>query len=349
MRSLIGQTLLTVVIGATGVAAFWAIHLPLPFLFGPMAACLLAALLRAPLRGFGQVSIGARSILGVAIGASLTPDLLDRLPEMLASLAIVPVYIASIALIGIPFFERVCGFDRKTAFYAAMPGGAADMTLFGQQAGANLRQLSLVHVTRLLVIMVVAPIVMVKFYGANLSHPVGEPAAALPVSELLMMIGAAVLGWKGGERIGLFGSAIIGPLVVAAVLSLAGLLHARPPKEALLAAQFLIGTGIGVSYVGVTFRELRETIVGGATFVLILALLAAAATEIVTLSGLAPPTEGFLAFTPGGQAEMAMLAILSGADLGFVIAHHLVRVMLVILGAPILFRVLARGKLGDGR
>ena len=60
-----------------------------------------------------------------------------------------------------------------------------------------------------------------------------------------------------------------------------------------------------------------------------------------------PAAAVFLAFAPGGQAEMTVLAIVAGADLGFVIAHHLVRVVLVITGAPVaarLFRVRDRDK-----
>lgn len=333
---------MTLALAAAGVAVFAALGLPLPFLFGPMAACLLAALAGAPLRGLGQVSVAARTVLGVAIGAAVTPALIERVPQMLASVALVPVYIGVIALVGVPFFRRVCGFDPVTAFYAAMPGGAADMTLFGQEAGANVRQLSLVHATRLLVIMVVAPVVLVQLYGVTLNHPIGLPAAEISVAQMALMVAVALIGWKGGERLGLFGAAILGPLILGAALSLAGVLTQRPPREALLAAQFLIGIGIGVSYVGVTLRELRDTVAGGAAFVLILAALAAVVTEIVTLSGLAPPVEGFLAFTPGGQAEMSMLAIIAGADLGFVVLHHLTRILIVILGAPVLFRLLER-------
>ncbi|MDQ2066122.1 AbrB family transcriptional regulator [Xinfangfangia sp. CPCC 101601] len=333
------RQILTLAIAALGVMAFQLLSLPLPFLFGPMAASLVAALLGANLAGLGQISVGARSILGVAIGASVTPALVAQVPQMLASMALVPIYILLIGLIGVPYFRKICRFDRVTAFYAAMPGGAADMVLFGQEAGANVRQLSLVHATRLLVIMIVAPIVLVQIYGVALNHPIGQPVGEIPLAELAIMIAAALIGWKGGERIGLFGAAILGPLIVAMILSLTGLLHFRPPREALLAAQFLIGMGIGVSYVGVTLRELRDTVAGGAAFVIILAILAAAMTEIVTLTGLGPPVEGFLAFTPGGQAEMSMLALITGADLGFVIVHHLTRILLVIMGAPLLFRL----------
>jgi uncharacterized membrane protein AbrB (regulator of aidB expression) len=67
-------------------------------------------------------------------------------------------------------------------------------------------------------------------------------------------------------------------------------------------------------------------------------VLAALFTELVVLLGLAPPVDGFLAFAPGGQAEMTVLAIIVGADLGYIIVHHLTRVLLVITGAPLVAR-----------
>ncbi len=60
---------LTLILAAAGTAFFWWLDLPLPFLFGPMAACLAAALSNVPIKGFGQVSVAARTILGVAVGA----------------------------------------------------------------------------------------------------------------------------------------------------------------------------------------------------------------------------------------------------------------------------------------
>jgi hypothetical protein len=329
----------TVGFAAIGVAAFWAMGMPLPFLFGPMAACLIAALAGAKLRDLGQISVAARTILGVTVGASVTPDLIHQLPTMAASVALIPIYIAIIALIGVPFFQRICGFDRVTAYYAAMPGGLQDMVIFGQAAGGNVRTLSLVHATRVLIIVTIAPIVLTQLYGVPLNKPIGAPASTIPLHEIGLMIVAALVGWKGGEKIGLFGASILGPMILAAVFSLTDLIHMRPPKEAILTSQYFIGMGIGVYYVGVTLRELRQIVAAGVAFVLLLAVLAAIFTEIVTLTGLAPPVEGFLAFAPGGQAEMTVLAIVSGADLGFVVVHHLTRIILVITGAPIMARL----------
>ncbi|TCL00595.1 hypothetical protein BXY66_3239 [Shimia isoporae] len=326
----------------SGAALFWWLGLPLPFLFGPMSACLLLALSGQKLAGFGQVSVAARTILGVAVGTSLTPDVVATLPQMAGSIALVPIYVAIIGAIGVPFFRRVGGFDPVTSYYAAMPGGLQDMIIFGQEAGGSARVLSLIHATRVLVIVTLAPLILTGLYGASLSNPIGQPAAELPLGEMALMVLAALVGWKGGERIGLFGASILGPMIVSAALTMGGLLHSRPPAEAILTAQFFIGTGIGVHYVGVTLRELRQIVAAGLAFMLVLALLAAIFAEGVTLLGLAPPMEAFLAFAPGGQAEMTVLSIIVGADLGFVIAHHLTRIVVVILGAPIVARWLRK-------
>ena len=330
----------TLVLAGFGTAVFWALDTPLPFLFGPLAACLLAALAGAPLAEQGVVSKAARTVLGVAVGASVTPELVGRLPQMAASVAFVPLYVALIGLVGVPFFRRVCGFDAATSYYAAMPGGLQDMVTFGQEAGGDVRALSLIHATRVLVIVTVVPFLLIHLFDRPLSEPIGAPAADLPAGQMGLMILAALAGWKGGERIGLFGATILGPLIVTAALSLAGFIDTRPPREAILAAQFFIGVGIGVGYVGVTLPELRRDVLSGMVYVVILAALALVVTEIVVQAGFAGPVEGFLAFAPGGQAEMTVLGIVAGADLGFIVLHHLVRIVLVILGAPVVASVI---------
>ena len=325
----------TLALSAAGTAAFVLLDLPLPFLFGPMCACLLAALAGVPLGGIGPVAMGARTILGVAVGASITPDVVGQLPQMAASVAFIPLYVLIIGLIGVPFFQRICGFDRTTAYFAAMPGGLHDMVVFGQEAGADMRALSLIHASRVLVIVTLVPVILAHGFGNGFANPIGDPATDLPAAQLLLMVAVAVVGWKGGERIGLFGAAILGPLILTAPLSVAGVIEHRPPAEAINAAQFFIGAGLGVGYVGVTLRELRRDVASGVVYVLILAAIAFVFTEIVVQAGFAAPMEGFLAFAPGGQAEMTVLAIVAGADLGFVVVHHLVRIMIVITGAPI--------------
>ena len=325
-----------------GAVLFLILGLPLPWLLGPMLACLAVALCGVRMQGAGQFGVFMRTFLGVAVGASITPEVLAGLPAIAGSLAIVPVFIAVIALVGYPLFRRGFGFDHPTAWYAAMPGGLQDMLVFGEEAGGDIRALSLIHATRVLVIVTVAPLIMTLYWSVDLSQPPGAPITSVAWDQIALMVGAGFLGWKIAERVGLFGASILGPMILTAALSLTGIIQTRPPAEIIQAAQFFIGIAVGVKYVGITGRELRIDVTAGLLYSLVLAVISLIFLEIVYLLGLAPALDAFLAFLPGGQAEMVVIAIIAGADLAYVVSHHILRIVLVILLAPIAARLMRR-------
>jgi len=62
---------------------------------------------------------------------------------------------------------------------------------------------------------------------------------------------------------------------------------------------------------------------------------------------LAPFTEAsfvalWLAFAPGGLPEMALMSIALGVDPAFVSSHHLYRVLLLVILAPVFYKFLER-------
>lgn len=328
-------------VAGAGVTAFHLLSLPLPWLLGPITGCLLAALAGVPMRGIGPLNESMRTILGVAVGATLTPAVLATFPAMWPTLMLMPVMLLCIGLVGVPYFQRICGYDFPTAYYATMPGGLQDMIIFGEEAGGNVRAMSLIHATRMMVIVVALPFLLIGIWDADLSNPPGAPATTIPLHELAIMVACAIGGWQVARRVGLFGASILGPLIATAALSLAGWLHNRPPAEAIWAAQFFIGMAIGSKYAGVTWREVRRDVTAGLGFCLILIVLTLVFVEAIYGLGLASGMETLLAFAPGGQAELTVLALIVGADMAFVVAHHLLRLFLVILGAPLAARVTA--------
>lgn len=329
----------TFAIAALGVALFKLLHLPLPWLMGPIFACLAAALTGVQMRGIKPLNDTMRTILGVAVGATLTPAVLATFPAMWPTLLMVPVMVAVIGVIGVPYFQRFCGYDFATAYYATMPGGLQDMIVFGEEAGANVRALSLIHATRVMVIVVALPFLLIGIWDADLSNPPGAPALSIPPLELFLMAVCAIVGWRLAKWVGLFGASILGPLIVTAALTLAGGLHNRPPAEAIWAAQFFIGMTIGTKYAGITMVEIRKDLAAGLGFCGILIVLTLIFVEAIYGLGLAPGMETLLAFAPGGQAELTVLALIVGADVAFVVAHHVLRIFVVIMGAPLAARV----------
>ncbi|MEO0544931.1 MAG: AbrB family transcriptional regulator [Pseudomonadota bacterium] len=329
------QVLSTFLVGGVGVLVFHALELPLPWLLGPIFACLFAALAGMPMRGIKVLNDSMRTILGVAVGATLTPAVLATFPSMLPTLLMVPLMIVCIGMIGVPYFRRLWGYDFPTAYYSAMPGGLQDMLLFGEEAGGNVRTLSLVHATRVLIIVAALPFLLKGIWDADLTNPPGVPATTIPIHELGIMVVCAFAGWRIAKRLGMFGASILGPLILTGLVASLGGLQNRPPAEAIWAAQFFIGMTIGAKYTGITAAELRHDVTAALGFCVILVLLTIAFVEIIYMFGLAPGMETLLAFAPGGQAELTVLALIVGADVAFVVAHHVLRIFVVILGAPL--------------
>ena len=330
--------IVTLLISGLGVAVFYTLALPLPWLLGPLLGCLIAALFGVPLRGAPKTSQVMRTILGVAVGATITPALFAQLGTLIWTLALVPVLVICVGAVGYPLFRKGFGFDHPTAFYAAMPGGLQDMLLFGEEAGGDVRALSLIHATRVLIVVMVLPFVFAFFYDVDLNQPAGAPFLSVPWQQLLLLAVAGIAGWRIAARIGLFGASLLGPLFLTAGLSLAGLIEHRPPAEAIQAAQFFIGFTIGVKYAGISWRELRVDVTAGVIFSVLSLCIGAVFAMLILRAGWLPFTEAVLAFSPGGQAEMAIVALVAGADAAVVVAHHLVRIVFVIVGAPLVDR-----------
>ncbi|SDY30697.1 hypothetical protein SAMN05444004_10198 [Jannaschia faecimaris] len=305
-----------------------------------MIACLVCALAGVKLASWSPLTNTMRTILGVAVGASFTPAIVSQMGEMLASLALVPVFLLICGVLGYPFLRRVAGFDKATAFYAAMPGGLQDMLLFGEESGGDPRALSLLHATRILLIVSILPVLLWLVWDIDLTLPPGAPLSGVPVLELAAMAVAGLAGWGIAKRVGLIGASLLGPLILSAVLAFSGVITQRPPAEAIQLAQFFIGLVVGVKYTGITLTEIRRILTAGLGHGLVLGAVTFVFAELALHLGLAPPLEAILAFAPGGQAEMAVLAIVAGADVAYVIAHHVLRIVLVITCAPLVFRIL---------
>lgn len=333
---------LTLAIAGLGAAFFVQIGLPLPLLLGPMIACLCAGMAGMPLRGTGTFGTFMRTFLGVAVGSSINPEVVAQIPTYLNTLVFVPVFVAIIGLTGYPLLRRFFGMDHATAFYSAMPGGLQDMLVFGEEAGGDVRAMSLIHATRVLVIVTLAPILMQWLWQLDLTAPPGQSARETDPVEIALMVAAGLIGWKVAERVGLFGASLLGPMILTAALSLSGLITHRPPAEIIWASQFFIGIGVGVKYVGITGRELKVYVGAGLAFALLLSVISLGFIEFIHWVAHADHLDSFMSFLPGGQGEMVVIAIVAGADLSFVVTHHLFRLILVITLAPLVAKWVAR-------
>ncbi len=51
-----------------------------------------------------------------------------------------------------------------------------------------------------------------------------------------------------------------------------------------------------------------------------------------------------LAYAPGGMAEMSLIGLALGANAAFVATHHIARIALVVVAAPMAFKLIAKAR-----
>ena len=332
--------ILALAIGSAGGWAAAELKLPLAWMIGSMVATTVAAIaglkiaVPMPLRG---VMV---ALLGLMLGSRFSPAILDRLADWALSLTVMAAYIAAAAGAGLLYFRRVAGYDPVTSYFSAMPGGLSEMTIVGSEMGGDARILSLVHSSRLLLVVLVLPFAFEALLGVSLGErpPPGEPILDFGLRDALLLGGCGVVGALVAKALRLPAALLVGPMVLSAIVHLAGLTEASTPLELVIAAQVVIGAAIGARFantsVALVWRTVRVAI--GATALLVVVSLAfALALHAVTDL---PLTALVLAYAPGGLAEMSLIALALALDAAFVATHHIVRICLIVLLAPAFFR-----------
>src|ERR1700741_2458766 len=118
-------------LGAAAGALFAWLRTPLPWMLGPllaMAVCNFSgARLRAPSggRACGQI------IIGTALGLYFTPLVGRQVLSHWPLLIFAALFAILVAWASGWFLSRTTGTDRSTAFFASVPGGAAEMAILG--------------------------------------------------------------------------------------------------------------------------------------------------------------------------------------------------------------------------
>jgi membrane AbrB-like protein len=339
-RGRLASYALSYAIAAAAGALFILANLPLPWLLGPLTIAIIMSAAGRPLAQPNAVVLPLRSLLGVAIGASFSPALVAKAAATALSLALMIPYTIMITFLGTVFLERIARFNRPTAFFSAAPGGLSDMVIFAQDAGADLRRVTLVQAARVLAIVFVLPFWLQFAGGLPLggAMPQALHIWQLPLADAMIIVAIAWAGWRAAELLGLFGGSIVGPMVLSAVLHVLALTTVKVPVEVLIVTQISIGIVIGGQFRGISLREFVTILSWGIGFAFMLVLAAAAMTLLTArLTGL-DATALLLSYAPGGQNEMAVMALILGLDVAIVALHHLLRVVIVIVGAQLVFK-----------
>jgi membrane AbrB-like protein len=321
-------------------------HLPSAALFGGLLAGLVRALAFRPRLEVPRPAMtAAQAVIGVTIGALVRLSTLGAIGEHWVPVLLVTVGTLVLSLAAGQLLRLRRGISPVTGAFSMIAGGASGITAMARDLGADQRMVAVLQYLRVLLIVVLMPVAATAVYGAT-SGPgttaadTGPGWAAGLLFTAVCATAGAVLGHVARVPVG----ALLGPMLVAAVVDLTGLSHgAQVPAVVENAAFLVIGLQVGVSFT----RESLRTV--GRTLPLALAIIAALMLGCAGLGALLAPAAGvgqldaYLATTPGGLYAVLATATDSGADATFVLAVQVLRLFVMLLSAPLLARWL-RGR-----
>ncbi|MDU8943314.1 AbrB family transcriptional regulator [Ovoidimarina sediminis] len=324
--------------------------LPLPFLLGALLVTGTAAILGlrvfgAPLALPQTVRMYFVPVIGVAIGAAFTPDVLREAARWWPTLLGLAVFVPLAHAISFWIARCAAGVDRVTAFYGTMPGGFIEAITLGEEAGADIALLSVMQFMRLIYSIVLIPLAFAIATGAAVGSAAGAVLGhgTLTALDWGILILAGAVGALAGQRINLPAAIVTGPIIASGLVHLFGWVTAGPPVWLIDLTQMVIGASLGARFAGrgagVLLSGLRIAAMTVAATLLLGAGFAASLHGIVGESWQAV----LLAFAPGGLVEMSLVALSLEISVIYVTAHHVLRILVAVFTARFLAARILKG------
>lgn len=310
-------------------------HVPLAFMLGALFACMAGSLAGLPIDVPLKLRTCFMGVIALFLGQSFTPELLDGMARWPITMAMAIAYAPIGGALAFLFYDRVARLDRLTAIFAAAPGGLSAVVMFAGILGGDERRVALSQSLRISIVVVTAPLIAFGLLGY--AEPSVESLARAPLEAedwLWLLLGSAA-AFAILRRIGAPIPFLLGPLLASAALRMGGVVEGVLPHGLVEASLVVVGGAIGCRFAGASPRALAALAlwtVGGTTILMI-----ASAGFAVIAAWLVPDVglvAALLAFAPGGVAEMCLIAVALDADPGFVAAHHVARILFILLATP---------------
>jgi membrane AbrB-like protein len=322
-----------------------ALDTPLPWMIGPLfstaIACMLGARLSAPV----QAREAGQWAIGTALGLYFSAPVLAVLARNLGWILLAVGFAICVGMAAGALLRRLSGCDDATAFFAMAVGGASEMAVQAERHGAAVDRVAAAHSLRIMMVVGTIPFVVRWFAkhgwgdGLDAFVPLAGQVDTAGLCVLVLVTGAAALALK---RLRLPNAWVIGPLIVALMLTAAGVQLSRLPEWMIRTGQLFIGVSLGTRFTPAFVHTAPRYLASVAACTAVMLVLAGSfAFCLAAVTGLHPGTM-VLATSPGGIAEMALTARVLHLGVPVVTAFHVARMVAVVLGIGPLYRAWTR-------
>jgi membrane AbrB-like protein len=327
------ETLLIALAGGLGFTYF---GLPAGLVSGSVVAVATAALLGRPVKLPLVLAQFCAVVIGILLGAVVTPETLRGVATWPASIALLMV--CSIVMIAatMTYLRVVHGWDALSALLASSPGALAQVISLATELGGDLRAIAIVQTVRILLLVVGLPNGLALFGEVAPSVAVLRgPADFSVLGQMVLLAVVSTACALALLKVRFPGGLLFGAMTGSAILHGSGLIHAVLPWWIGSAATITLGAVVGSRFANMTVRMLVGYL--GAAFGSFAVAMSVATIFILIVAYFFPfPIANIvIAFSPGAQDTMMVLALALHLDPVYVGAHHLARFLVVTISVAI--------------
>jgi membrane AbrB-like protein len=341
-RRILFETAETLAFALAGGLTFIFLGLPAGLVSGSVLAVASAALLGRPMRLPLPLARVCYVVVGTLLGTVVTPETLRGVATWPAS--IVLLMLASLGMIAatMTYLRVVHRWDPLSALMGASPGSMAQVIALSSELGGDLRAVAIVQTVRVLLLVVGLPNALALFGLVVPAVPIPRgPAGFSVLGEMILLLAVAVAFAVVFMRLRFPGGLLFGALAGSAILHGSGLVHAALPWWIGSASVVTLGALVGSRFANTSARMLLAHL--GAAFGSFAVSMAVATVFILIVTRLLsfPIANVVIAFAPGAQDTMMVLALALHLDPVYVGAHHLARFLVVTLAVAVAARRVA--------
>jgi uncharacterized protein len=332
-----------------GGVALDGIGLPSSYLFAALLLGLAIALARPDRVGLHPRAFrAAQAVAGVSLGAYLQGDALRAVAGSLVPVLLVSAGTLALSLAAGAILARTTRLDPPTAALGMIAGGASGIVGMSGELGADDRLVAFMQYLRVLVVVLLTPIgIAVLFGGEHGGGAAPPPSAGLLGTwwEWVLTAALALAGAWAAGRLRVTAGVLLGPMILTGAVVLAGLADGFAVPDLLGQTAFaLIGLQVGLRFTPATVRLLGRLTVPVLLAVAGLLVASFGLALLLDLTTSATLLDAYLATTPGGLYAVLAVAYGAGADTTFIVAVQSLRVVAMVLLAPLAVRwLLQRG------
>lgn len=323
-------------------------HFPIPWLLGPIFVVMVCRhVFHIPVVIPRKIRNGGLIIMGYIMGRSITKDIALSIARQLPVITAITILTVLFCIVLALIIYKPMNVSPASAILGSVPGGMTQMVIMCDDIEeADITIVTFMQTIRYISVVVIVPFIVLNGLAENASRTFSLTEGltlthSLP--KILLCLGAAGAAGFLAEKFKTPTPYLLGPVIAAAVISVAGIEIPAMPRLVTILAQLSIGYYIGTNLRTESLKDFRKvfifTLLNSITLIAFTFLSGLLLTRIFKMQLIT----AFLSTAPGGISEMAVTALAVNADLSFITAFQIFRfIFILIIVPPILRRFLLK-------